>query len=84
MIGDESNSFEEKRDEMLVDQLCSCNYAGGRFRGHVVYLNVQATVEVDHVEVDYICSCLSRDESDHRKNGDVACGYTIKFSGGNK
>ena len=59
-----------------IRDLENYGYKQGTFLGNSGHVRV--AVSPDRVTVDYIRSYLPEDESDHRKNGDVAHSYTIK------
>ena len=65
-----------------IRDLETYGYKRGTFFGNSGHVRV--AVSPDHVKVDYVRSYLPKDESDHRKNGEVADRYTIKLNGGDK
>jgi hypothetical protein len=65
-----------------IRDLENYGYKQGTFLGNSGHVRV--AVSPDEAKVEYVRSCQPEDESDRRKNGEVADACTIKPSGGGK
>jgi hypothetical protein len=59
-----------------IRDLENYGYKQGTFLGNSGHVRV--TVSADRVKVDYLRSCLPQDETDRRKNGEIASHYELE------